>query len=213
MSDFWSGTNQNVNGEAKIGGADPMPKGTTLLAAITSVKWNGDNPNSSSFDPDEPEFIELKWTAIQGEHTGRCVFQKLRVLSRDEKKAARAKNTLAAIDFNCGGLLFRIPEIPSDESMALSLVGKSPMNIKLEVWHKTNDDGSEGEIGGNWVCNVSGNGQQAQQQETASQQVLRETVHAGDAQQQAPAETPEQELARLRAASSQHQSPAKKMNF
>jgi hypothetical protein len=182
MSNFWNGAKQEA--EVEVGGGfDPMPAGTTLLANITAVKWNSANPNSSFFDPSEPEFIELEWTAIQGEFTGRKVFQKLRVLVDDVKKSSKAKDILATIDLHCGGTLFQSPEIPSDQSLAVALVGKAPMNIKLEVWEKEDKT-----PGGNWVCNVSGNApQQMQQQQQPVQQMQQQPAQndfAGQAVQQ-----------------------------
>lgn len=199
MSGFWQGTEQNTTGEAEIGGGEPIPAGTTLLAIIEEAKWGSANPDNDDFDPDEPEFVELKWSVIEGEYTGRVVYQKLRVL--EDRRGAKHRDALAAIDFNCGGQLFKSPDMPSDESLAIALTNKAPMNIKVEVY---DFNGKEG----NWVCNVSGNDGQS-----ASQQVLQETVQQHDpaaktvqqeideleAAEAATAETPAQKLARLRA--------------
>lgn len=200
MSGFWQDTEQNVTGEADCGCLEPMPKGTTLLAIISGAKWGLGNPVSSFTDPDDPEHIELQWEAIAGEYAGRKVFQRLCVLS--DKKGKKHRNILAAIDFNCGGNLFKNPETPTDESLAIALCNKAPMNIKLEVWEK-----EDGTPGGNWVCNVSsGNGGAgASAQQSASQQVMQETVEKHSE------ETPAQELERLRAAKSQVETPEQEL--
>lgn len=133
-------------------GNEPIPDKSSVLAAIDEIKW-GKNQNGD-------EYVSVRWAVMKPEEVeNRKVFQKMWVtdlepntVSRDGedkaiKKRDKARKMLAAIDANAGGKLARKPGKPTDDDMALALIGK-PMVIKLGVW----DIGGNS---GNWVMAVS----------------------------------------------------------
>ena len=110
------------------------------MAAISEIEWtlyNGD------------EYISAKWTVLKpDEFKNRKIFQKIRVMDEDVKKADKAKRMLAAIDKNAsGGKLLSLDRQPTDSDMAKALVNK-PMVLKLGVWEMNDKSG-------NWVQAVS----------------------------------------------------------
>lgn len=117
---------------------EPIPKGTTVLAAIESIKWS---------EYQGERYIDAAWAVLDGEYKGRKIFQKLRVVDSDDKKKERALRMLAAIDKNGGGHLFAAGTEPTDESLQRALANKM-MRLKLDVWNM------EGKSG-NFVCAVS----------------------------------------------------------
>lgn len=166
---FWNLSDNSdattTGGQFETGGGDiePIPAGTSVLAAIDEAKvddYQGDS------------YISLRWTVLQpADYANRKIFQKVRVWDGDSKKSDKAKRMLAAIDTNAGGKLMAAGVEPTDESLTVSLVNK-PMVLKLQVWEIETDDGSMKR--GNWVSAVSP--RNAQQQ--ASQQKAREAAQS-----------------------------------
>lgn len=135
------------------GSMEPIPEGTDVLAALDESKW--DNKSGANY-------ISNRWTVLKPEaYKNRKVFQKLWVSdhnpstqdpSKAVKQTDKAKRMLAAIDKNAGGMLTASGQMPTDETLASSLMNK-PMVLKLGVWELTGDDGKE--VNGNWVIAVS----------------------------------------------------------
>lgn len=116
-----------------------IPDNTVVEAEIEGAVWEqylGDR------------FIKLTWCVINGVHTNRKVFHKLKVYDADVNKADKAKKMLVAIDHNCGGKLLARGVEPTDMDMSLSLLNK-PMTLKVGTWEYN------GKVG-NWVKSVSG---------------------------------------------------------
>lgn len=159
---FWQ-TSDNENATAtgnefETGGGniEPIPAGTRLKAMIDDAKWD-------EFQGDE--FINLRWTVLAPDsYHNRKVFQKVRVLDKETKKADKAKRMLAAIDANCGGQLAKKEDAPGDMDLASALMNK-PMMIEVQVWNMTGNDGQE--RSGNWVSRVApANGSEQKQSAT-----------------------------------------------
>lgn len=130
-------------GEFEIGGGEPLPNGTQVLAAADEARW---------VDYQGDSRIDIRWNVLSPkEYAGRKVFQKLRVEDQDPKKAERARKMLAAIDANAGGHLMAANESPTDISLQRHLCGK-PMVLRVSLYRIQTDDG---EKTGNWVSAVS----------------------------------------------------------
>jgi hypothetical protein len=156
MTNFWDTTEgeaaNKTGGDYDAGGGDitPIPKGTQCLAAIDEVSWDIMGEKS---DAAGEEYIKVRWSVLAApEYKNRKVFQKIRVLCLDTKKADKAKRMLAAIDANAGGKLSKSNELPMDESLIKALCNK-PMVIMCQVWAMTTDAGED--ISGNWISAVS----------------------------------------------------------
>ena len=151
MSNFWtSSDNEKIgggSGEFETGGGniEPIPGNTNVLAACDEAKWD-------EYEGDR--YISLRWVVLQpADYKGRKIFQKLRVIDSDAKKADKAKRMLAAIDTNAGGALLASGAAPTDEAMTKHLTNK-PMVLKIQIWEIEANDGS-GMKRGNWVSAVS----------------------------------------------------------
>ncbi|AIM40818.1 single strand DNA binding protein [Idiomarinaceae phage Phi1M2-2] len=154
---FWNLTDSNDNldttGSFESGGGDiePIPKDTQVKAAIDEAKWD---------DYEGDEYISLRWTVLApAEFKNRKIFQKVRVMDSDGKKADKAKKMLAAIAANAGGGLLNVAGKPSDQDLQKNLLNK-PMALKLQVWKidkkrdgtpLSGDDIKKG----NWVSQVA----------------------------------------------------------
>lgn len=132
------GSSAESSGEFEAGGFEVIPAGTQLKAMIEEASWE-------EYEGDR--HISFRWDVLDGEHKGRKIFQKLRVLDADSSKADRAKRMLAAIDSNCGAALMSSGKEPDDVALQINLTNK-PMAIKVDVWE-------QGGKSGNWVCAVS----------------------------------------------------------
>lgn len=155
MSNFWNLSDNSsaaeTGGEFEAGGGnmDPIPAGTTVLAAMEESKWD---------EYDGTDYISNTWTVLAPEeYKNRKVFQKLYVngdpRAKDPaKKGDKAKRMLAAIDTNAGGKLLASGEMPDDESLTKCLVNK-PMMLRLEVWEFETEQGEK--KSGNWVSAVA----------------------------------------------------------
>ena len=142
MNSFTTSDNKAIDTQATfdMGGGDfePIPNNTQLKAIIDEAKWD---------EYQENKYISLRWSVIDGEHKGRLIFQKVRVLDDDSKKADKAKSMLAAVDANAGGKLMAAGVMPDDMALSINLMNK-PMAIVVAVWEI--DDKK-----GNWVKAVS----------------------------------------------------------
>lgn len=147
---FWNLSDQSekldTTGQFESGGGDiePIPAKTQVKAAIDEAKWD-------SYEGDE--YISLRWTVLTpAEYKNRKVFQKVRVMDDDSKKADKAKKMLAAISVNAGGGLLKVAGKPSDQDLQKHLLNK-PMALLLQVWEIEKSDGTTGR--GNWISAVS----------------------------------------------------------
>ena len=139
----------DTTGNFDAGGGDiePIPKDTQVKAACDEAKWDM-NPHNGD------EYISLRWNVLAPEdYKGRKIFQKVRVLDAESKKADKAKRMLAAIATNAGGGLLKVEGKPTDNDLQSSLQAK-PMALTLQVWEMEKDDGS-GKMSGNWVQQVA----------------------------------------------------------
>lgn len=134
------GSNAAQTGNSfEMGGGEPIPDNTKLLAIIDEAKWT---------DYENSWYINLRWNVLQpAEFKGRKVFQKLHVQNADAKKADKAKRMLAAIDANAGGALMKTGKEPDDQDLTSALVNK-PMVICVKVWDMNGNKG-------NWISAVS----------------------------------------------------------
>ena len=156
---FWTTSDnsenlQQNNGTFDAGGGDmePIPADTQVKAACEEAKWD-------SYEGDE--YINLKWTVLApAEFKNRKIFQKVRVMDGDSKKADKAKRMLAAIAANAGGGLLKIEGKPTDMDLQKNLAMK-PMALTLQVW-EIKDDNGNAEKSGNWVQQVAPLKQQSQ---------------------------------------------------
>lgn len=147
---FWN-LNDNseklsTTGEFESGGGDiePIPAKTQVKAAADEAKWD-------SYDGDE--YISLRWTILAPtEYKNRKIFQKIRVLDSDGKKADKAKKMLAAIAVNAGGGLMKVTGKPTAADLQKHLLNK-PMALQLQVWEIEKDDGEIKK--GNWISAVA----------------------------------------------------------
>lgn len=153
---FWNlsdGKTTEKSGTMEMGGGDiaPIPAKTQVLGAPEEAKWD-------SYEGDE--YISIRWNVLQPkEFSNRKIFQKIRVMESDPKKADKAKRMLAAIDTNAGGKLLASGEKPTDESLTRCLVNK-PMVLMLQVWEIDKErDGTPippADVKrGNWISAVS----------------------------------------------------------
>ena len=158
---FWDlsdgGSAKDTGTEYEIPGGgnfDPIPEGSSVLAAIDEIKWDEKNGD---------RFVSARWSILSpDEYKNRKIFHKLWVTdidpsAKDEAKGIakrdKARKMLAAIDANAGGKLAARSEQPTDDSMSLALCGK-PMIITLMEWSiKDRETGDM--IRGNWVSAVN----------------------------------------------------------
>lgn len=137
----------DTTGSFESGGGDiePIPAKTQVKAAIDEAKWD---------DYEGDEYISLRWTVLAPvEYKNRKIFQKVRVMDADSKKADKAKKMLAAVSVNAGGGLLKVAGKPGDQDLQKHLLNK-PMALLLQVWKIEKADGS-GTATGNWISAVS----------------------------------------------------------
>ena len=132
------------------GNFEPIPNNTQLKSIIEEAKWD---------EYDNVKYVSLKWSVIDGEFKNRKIFQKIRVLDAEPKKADKAKTMLAAIDNNTGGALMAAGVMPDDMSLSINLMNK-PMAIVVAIWEID-------EKKGNWIKAVSPLNSAPQQQQQA----------------------------------------------
>ena len=137
---FWDNVEAPKGGEFSTGGKfELIPDNTDVLASPDAVAWH---------EHEGDRFIDIRWTIMAPEaYKNRKIFQKVQVLHADEKKAQKAKQMLAAIDFNAGGNLVKLKREPNDVDLARALLNK-PMILKLMTWEMNGKSG-------NWVSAVA----------------------------------------------------------
>lgn len=147
---FFNGLESETNtGEFDSNKMDLIPNDTDLVAIIDDVTWK---------DYEGVEYINLRWSVVDGEFKNRKLFHKIKVFDGDSGKAEKAKKMLLAINHNAGGNLHTLQAAPTVQDLAC--LKNKPMIIKALVWEMK---GSEG----NWICSVSPMGtNQAVQQAT-----------------------------------------------
>ena len=137
------------------GNMDPIPEGSSVLAAADEIKW--------AITSTGERFISLRWSVLgPEEYKNRKVFHKLWVTdldpgTKDEAKGIakrdKARRMLAAIDANAGGKLAQKSGIPTDDDLGLALLNK-PMIVTVQVW-SIRDRNTGDNVEGNWVCAVN----------------------------------------------------------
>ena len=155
LSDNSSAANTGTEYEVPGGNMTPIPEGSSVLAMVDEAKWER--------KPTGEEYVSLRWTVVSpDEYKNRKVFHKLWVTdfdpsAKDEAKGIakrdKARKMLAAIDANAGGKLTAKSGKPTDDDLALALMGK-PMIITLMIW-AVHDRQSGGTVEGNWVSAVA----------------------------------------------------------
>lgn len=155
LSDGKTATDTGANYEIPGGNMEPIPEGSSVLAAPDQVQWASTDAQKGPV----AQYIEVRWNIIQPEqYKGRKIFHKLWVTDFDpnaksqEKAVAKrdkARRMLAAIDANAGGKLATNPGVPGNDHLGVALIDK-PMVITLMEW-----EGSDGGSGGNWVSAVA----------------------------------------------------------
>lgn len=143
---FWKDSKENVSTtfEANTGGNfEPIPDGTHLDVMIEKVEWR----ESEHYDA---EFISLTYLVMYGDHVNRKIFQKLHVLSSDEKKSKKALDMFASIDAICGGNLIKVDDVPPEDVLVKFFQDKA-----LEIGVNVYDIYGDGKNVGNWVYFVS----------------------------------------------------------
>lgn len=159
MSDFWglsdgsSATDTDENFELAGGNLEPIPEGSTVIAAVENAQWQHDRDNN--------EFLEIKWRVAKPEtFANRVIYQKLWVTDFDprakddaaaKKKQDNARRLLSRIDAEAGGKLARKSGKPTNDELAIALHNKL-MAIKVMIWSMTGSDGKE--MSGNWIAAV-----------------------------------------------------------
>lgn len=147
---FWeTSDNEEIesNKEFDAGGGDfdPIPAKTNVLAVVDKSEWQQNDFNG--------DYINIQWSVLAPEeYKNRKVFQNIKVMDDDDKKADKAKAMLAAIDANAGGKLLASGKRPDDNMLTKALTGKQMM-LMLQVWKMDGDDGQERT--GNWVSAVA----------------------------------------------------------
>lgn len=141
---------------ASAGDFEPIPKNTNCLVIVDDASWKEAYQASETF-------VNLKAKVLKPEaYENRTLFFKLWIDdldpgvktdgSFDKAKAVakrdKHKRMLMTIDANAKGRLAKMTARPSDEQLALALVG-SQFVATLGVWDK--QDGDKKVPGGNWL--------------------------------------------------------------
>jgi len=144
--------------EVPGGNMDPIPNNSDCLAEITAAKWATKGEGS-----DQVRYVELRWDVEKPDaYAKRVVFHKLWVddldpsaNSEDKAKTKRdkARRMLATIDANAGGKLAKSNDAPTDDGLALALVGTKAV-IKVMVWEMADSRDPGNTMRGNWISAV-----------------------------------------------------------
>lgn len=143
MSFFTTSDNKAVDTSGKFesggGNIEPMPEGTSVLAAPVEAGWK-------SYEGED--YVNIQWQVLAPtEYRNRRIFQKIKVYDPTAAKADKAKRMLAAIDTNAGGKLMALDKTPEDADLTQTLVGKQMM-LRLGLWEMNDKRG-------NWVQAVA----------------------------------------------------------
>ena len=160
---FWDiGNGEKATDDVKTeyevpgGNMDPIPNNSDCLAEIKGAKWN------TKKDATE-RFVEIQWQVQEPqEYARRVVFQKLWVDDLDpmakskekaEEKRTKALKMLATIDANAKGKLMQNANAPTDDDLALALVGAQAV-VKVMLWEMDDRENYGEKIRGNWISAV-----------------------------------------------------------
>lgn len=160
MGFFTKSTGESLNKTNVTGNMEsstdfvPIPDKTVTKVACTGAEWK---TVDKLFDGDTKRYvgeryIQLRWDVIDGEHKGRVTFQKIYVNANDTASSDKAKDMLAAIDFNAGGKLLAADREPTDMDLMQNLANKI-MFVRQRVWLN-----KDKEPAGNWIDAVQGKG-------------------------------------------------------
>lgn len=152
LSDGESAVTNEKEFDAGGGDFEVIPKGSSVLVAVEDASWKAGYQVSE-------EFVNLKVRVLKPEgYANRVLFFKLWIDEldpsvKDYTKAAtkrdKHKKMIMAIDMNGKGKLAKLTARPTNEQLALALIG-TQFVATLGVWDK--DDGTGGKTpGGNWL--------------------------------------------------------------
>lgn len=158
MGFFTKSTGETLNKTTVTGNFEsqtdllPIPDKTVTKVACTEAKWAEIDklPNGETKRYIGERYINLRWDVIEGEHKGRVTFQKLYVNASEPTAADKAKEMLAAIDFNAGGKIIAADREPTDMDLMSNLANKI-MFVRQRIW-------KAGDKQGNWIDAVQGKG-------------------------------------------------------
>lgn len=161
LSDGGNAADTGTEFEIPGGNMLPIPDGSSVLAMIDEIKWDGKKDQYGNIDA---EYINARWTVIAPESfKNRKIFQKLWVTDDDPsakdadkaaKKRDKARRMLAAIDANAGGKLTKKLGKPTDDDL-MQCISNKPMIIKCMVWSMDDRERPGEKIEGNWISAVS----------------------------------------------------------
>ena len=127
VTDYWGETPETDGNFEESSSYEVIPEGTRCLSSIESAKWD-------SFKGSDHKHINLKLCVEDGEYKGRKFFHSVYVdgtdpnsqyydATNEEKKKAKARAMMAAIDKNAGGHIFALKRRPTDDDLAKYLIG------------------------------------------------------------------------------------------
>jgi hypothetical protein len=152
LDDGTSAVSDDKEYSAGGGDFDVIPKGSSVLTTIEDASWKEGYQVSETF-------VNLKVRVLKPEaYANRVLFFKLWIDDLDpgvktggsfDRAKAVTKRMLMAIDANAKGRLAKLAARPTDDQLAVALVG-AQFVATLGVWDKTDDDGKK-TPGGNWL--------------------------------------------------------------
>lgn len=138
------------------GDFDVIPKGTSVLVMIEDAAWK------QGYQVEE-EFVNLKVRVLKPEgYANRVLFFKLWIGDldpsvKDQEKALTKRDKhrlmIIAIDNNAKGKLAKLTGSPTNEQLALALIG-AQFVATLGVWDKEEPDTGKKTPGGNWLMSA-----------------------------------------------------------
>lgn len=153
LSDGESAISNEKEFDAGGGDFDVIPKGTSVLVMVEDATWK------QGYQVNE-EFVNLKVRVMKPEgYANRVLFFKLWIDELDpsvkdrakaETKRDKHKKMLMAIDANGKGKLAKVNARPTNEQLALCLIG-AQFVATLGVWDKTDEVTGSKTPGGNWL--------------------------------------------------------------
>jgi len=151
-SDGGSATDTGKQYTSAGGDFEIIPKNTKVLASVDEAAWKAVYQGTA-------EFVNVKWRIMKpSQYEGRVIFQKLFVDEPDPRtpsdkissKRDAAKRQLSVIDNNHKGKLSKLTARPTNEQLALGLIGAQAV-LALDLW---DIDGKQG----NWVRAITPKG-------------------------------------------------------
>lgn len=155
MSFLTKSTGQAVQkiAEHKTNAGDVMPNNTRVTCAVESVEWRSPAPTDLAKGPEwDVDHVNVTWRVQKGPFENQVIFQKMHVLSPDEKKRDNALDFYAATDTILNeSLLLEMGEEPSDEELERAWSGKTA-DLVLGIWKGKDAQGQATQ--GNFVKGV-----------------------------------------------------------